>query len=223
MVGFVDKNDAAGRPMILRLINKNNLKDRVLKDYYIHFNRKDGFNSGTQEGGDKVLVASRTSGTSAYSDSLREAELGRGERYTISMNDEENSNVVILVESIRSDNNGILEAHVVISSPISSTTDAPTPSPTRRTLAPSSTNGCNDDNNNSRRTFGNLRSRFRTRGDGNGCTETTSNLASKDATWGRGSKAEGEASLFGGTMPPLRFNGGNGGFGDVTRSSGFRK
>ena len=33
------------------------------KDYYIHFNRKIGMNSGTLEGGNQVLVSSRIPGT----------------------------------------------------------------------------------------------------------------------------------------------------------------
>jgi len=51
-------------------------------DYYVSFNSKKGINSGTQEGGNQVLVHSRSPGQ-GYSTSTLVAKLSSGQEYTI--------------------------------------------------------------------------------------------------------------------------------------------
>jgi len=51
-------------------------------DYYVSFNRKSGFNSATQEGGNQVLVHSRAPGT-GYAASVLRAKLNAGGSYVI--------------------------------------------------------------------------------------------------------------------------------------------
>jgi len=50
--GFVDQ--AGGRNLIIRII------DTPRNDYYIHYNKQAGFNSGTAADGDKVMIVAKT-------------------------------------------------------------------------------------------------------------------------------------------------------------------
>jgi len=63
-------------------------------DYYVSFNSKKGINSGTQEGGNQVLVHSRPTGEN-YETSTLKAKLSSGQEYTI-----EGSNTIVRVEEI---------------------------------------------------------------------------------------------------------------------------
>ena len=57
LVGFAERSAASVSDRMIIRIRSNS------KDYYIHFNRKIGLNSGTLEGGDQVLVSFRAPGT----------------------------------------------------------------------------------------------------------------------------------------------------------------
>ena len=68
LIGFAQKANAAlTDKMIIRIQSSST-------DIYVSFNRKIGINSGTQEGGDQVLVATRAPGT-GYAASLLVAKL----------------------------------------------------------------------------------------------------------------------------------------------------
>merc|ERR1711862_837087 len=71
---------------------------RFDKEYYLAFNRKSGFNSGTKEGGDQVLVTSRSSGQD-IADSTLEAKMSDDDEFFIHRVGDE-SNIFIRVESI---------------------------------------------------------------------------------------------------------------------------
>jgi hypothetical protein len=75
LVGFAEKSSASGADrMIVRI--------RSTMDYYVHFNRKIGRNSGTMEGADQVLVSSRIPETGLAVSSLL-AKLSSGGEFTI--------------------------------------------------------------------------------------------------------------------------------------------
>jgi hypothetical protein len=61
--------------MIVRIITSTT-------DVYIHFNRQIGINSGTQEGGNQVLVTTRPTGT-GYAPSTLQAKLSAGGTITL--------------------------------------------------------------------------------------------------------------------------------------------
>ena len=76
LVGFAEKSRASrSDPMIIRIRGDT-------LDYYVHFNRKIGMNSETQEGGDQVLITSRTSGTEMSPTSLL-GKLSANDAYSI--------------------------------------------------------------------------------------------------------------------------------------------
>jgi len=124
IVGFVDRDNAGSRKMIIRMID-----DVTQNSYYIHFNRQAGFNSGTQEGGDLVLVASKGPG---YVPSYLEAELGGGEQYSIS--DFGGHPLIIKVDSIDDTlGDAVMKASISIKNPTlagPNPTSVPTPGPT---------------------------------------------------------------------------------------------
>ena len=77
LVGFAEKASASSSDkMIVRIISSTT-------DYYIHFNRKIGMNIGTEEGGDQVLVTSRSTGLDIAESNL-EVMLGANTYATIS-------------------------------------------------------------------------------------------------------------------------------------------
>jgi hypothetical protein len=77
LVGFAEKASASwSDKMIVRIITSTT-------DFYIHFNRKIGMNIGTLEGGDQVLVTSRSTGAD-YAESNLEVILGANTYTTIS-------------------------------------------------------------------------------------------------------------------------------------------
>ena len=107
------------------------------EDFFVMFNRKTGNNSGTQEGGNQVLVTSAGSG---YFKSTLLAKLGSGGTYTTA------NGVKIVVNSIDGlSGSGVAVADVTIGDGTPQptqkpTTSAPSKSPTSRpTLPPGST------------------------------------------------------------------------------------
>ena len=82
LYGFVDFNNAAATTVILKLNTPDN------NDYYVNFNRKTGFNSGSVEGGNQVLITTaQTEGKSGtpnggYAESSLVAKLSAGGSYS---------------------------------------------------------------------------------------------------------------------------------------------
>eukprot|EP00547_Thalassionema_nitzschioides_P015415 CAMPEP_0194239802 /NCGR_PEP_ID=MMETSP0158-20130606/6152_1 /TAXON_ID=33649 /ORGANISM="Thalassionema nitzschioides, Strain L26-B" /LENGTH=506 /DNA_ID=CAMNT_0038974361 /DNA_START=68 /DNA_END=1585 /DNA_ORIENTATION=+ len=129
LVGFVEKTFRPNLSpddfkMIIKLTGSNN-------DYYVHFNRKVGFNSGTAEGGDQVLVATRSAGV-GYDASTLLSKLNANGAYTISGFGSQ-GDLTINVQSI---NTSTGEASVNILYGDTSPTPAPTPAPIPPTPAP---------------------------------------------------------------------------------------
>jgi len=143
LVGFVDKDSMVGcaqgdsncDKLIFRL--KPQSGDN---EYYVQFNRQLGFNSGTKEGGNQVMVVSRGRGTD-YSPSLIQAKLNADNQYTISSFGIHGS-LTITVQSITLNSSGKSWADVTIKygtvSPVNPTTAPvePTSAPVEPTSAP---------------------------------------------------------------------------------------
>lgn len=96
LAGFVDNPDSPGSPMIIKI------DDPSGKDYFINFNVRADFNSGTKEGGDEVLVIRAGDGI-GYSESQLKAKLGPGSSYTIS-NFDNGKDLLVQVNSINTQN-----------------------------------------------------------------------------------------------------------------------
>jgi len=77
LAGIIDNPDSPGSPMIIKI------NDPSGKDYFINFNVRAGFNSGSKEGGDEVLVVRAGDGI-GYAESQLKAKLGAGSSYKIS-------------------------------------------------------------------------------------------------------------------------------------------
>jgi hypothetical protein len=93
LVGFAEKNVASvSDRMIIRIRS-------IRSDYYVHFNRRIGSNSGTQEGGNQVLVACRVPGTGLAMSYLL-AKLSSGGTYTIPKFSGSTLSLTIAVEDV---------------------------------------------------------------------------------------------------------------------------
>jgi len=84
LIGFVDRDDAEECGVEGKNCDALNfrLTPSTGNEYYVHFNRKEGFNSGTKESGNQVLVVSRPEGV-GYGASLLQAKLSTNDQYTI--------------------------------------------------------------------------------------------------------------------------------------------
>lgn len=76
LIGFAERVDAGASDAKDKMIVKI-LTTTTGDDYYIHFNRKIGFNSGSLEGGNQVLVAKRKKGN-GYGESTLIGKLNVG-------------------------------------------------------------------------------------------------------------------------------------------------
>jgi hypothetical protein len=93
LVGFAEKSSASSSDKMIVRIATSTI------DIYIHFNRMIGMNSGTKEGGDHVLVTTRSPGTE-YAESTLEAALGSNWAVTVSNVNGSGSSLTISVQSI---------------------------------------------------------------------------------------------------------------------------
>jgi hypothetical protein len=144
LVGFAENRAAsASDKMIVRIISAT--------DTYIHFNRKVGSNAGTQEGGDKVLVTTRSTGLAGNAQSTLVAKLSTGDVFTIP---NFNGTSYTLSISVNSISTGTAPARASVSAPVdhvnvspqtfplvlrfspSPAPIQPTPAPINPTLAP---------------------------------------------------------------------------------------
>ena len=94
-------------------------------DTYVHFNRMIGFNSGTKEGGDQVIVSTRPSGVN-YAASTLVAKLNPDRAYTISGIGGSGDSVTITVKSIDTSST---PARAMVSVQLVPNTAAPSSSP----------------------------------------------------------------------------------------------
>ena len=93
LIGFAEKASASiDDKMIIRIIGPT-------KDFYVHFNRKVGMNNETQEGGDQVLVAWRSTGL-GYAQSHLVAKMRVNSVHTILNFDGTGISIFIQVNSI---------------------------------------------------------------------------------------------------------------------------
>ena len=126
LVGMAEKGAAsASDKMIVRIVAGTT-------DVYINFNRQIGINSGTQEGGNQVLVTTRSTGT-GYAPSKLQAKLSAGGTITMTNFAGTSNSMKITVNSI---NVGTVPARANVSTKLGSSTSVPTPAPVLPTPAP---------------------------------------------------------------------------------------
>lgn len=133
LMSILDDPDVTGPPMIIKVDNGNN-------DFFIGFNRKAGFNIGTVEGGNQVMVTQAGNGNNYFESELL-AKLSAGGTTTFVAG---GVNVVVTVNSINTTTgNGYASISVCFDGDCSTpapTTAAPTSSPTNApTSSPTST------------------------------------------------------------------------------------
>jgi len=137
LIGFVDRDDAEECGVEGKNCDALNfrLTPSTGNEYYVHFNRREGFNSGTKEGGDQVLVVSRPQGVD-YGASLLQAKLSTNDQYTI-QNFGNYGSLIISVGAITLNSGSKSWADVTIQygpastdAPVISPTNAPVVSPT---------------------------------------------------------------------------------------------
>jgi len=106
-------------------------------DYYVNFNRKTGFNSGTVEGGDQVTVVSAGGEGTGYAESELLAKLSANQEYSTSA---DGKPIKVSVGSIDT-TSGIAQVSITFGAQVTpAPTQAPvTPSPTQAPVTPSPT------------------------------------------------------------------------------------
>ena len=107
LVGFVDRDLAGSRNMIIHLVDEINNKH-----YFINFNRKRGFNEQTLEGGDTVMIVSKGND---YEPSNLLAMLDSGNQHTL--HDFGGKTLNIKVNTIGEDHtleDGVMRANVAV-------------------------------------------------------------------------------------------------------------
>lgn len=137
LVGFSEKDSASpGEALIIRIDAGNS------DYYYVHYNRKSGFNNGSKEGNNKVLVAIGGSGTS-YTRSTLEAKLDEDDSYQIENFNGSGYPLMIEVNQIttsgtprRASISIYLDAPPPTVAPVSPPTSPPTIPPTNPPTAP---------------------------------------------------------------------------------------
>ena len=121
---------STGHPMIIKI------ETGTSTDYFINFNRKIGFNSGTQEGSNQVLITVAGEGNN-YAESNLQAKLSAGQAWVASVGTE---TVTVTVKAINVIGNGFANVDICFGQ---CPTNAPTASPTKRpTTSPVTKNVC---------------------------------------------------------------------------------
>ena len=77
LMGIADYQHPAGYNVLVKIETGQDT------DYYLNFNRKKGINSGTLEGGDKVMITRQGENGTGYSPSKLMAAISSGQYYTI--------------------------------------------------------------------------------------------------------------------------------------------
>jgi hypothetical protein len=96
LIGFAER-DVAGAIQDDKMIIR--IHDEDLEDYYVHFNRQVGFNSGTNEAGDQVVVTKRSHGV-GYAQSWLVSKLDAGQTRIITNFQDSGNDLKITVNSI---------------------------------------------------------------------------------------------------------------------------
>jgi len=78
LVGIADYDDAGGDDHVLVKI-----ETETDTDFYMNFNRQTGFNSGTVEGGDQVLITTQGGEGTSFAKSTMVAKLSAGQSFEI--------------------------------------------------------------------------------------------------------------------------------------------
>ena len=81
------------------IIKINNSKSGQI-DYFLNYNKQDGVNSGTREGGNQVMITSTQLEGTGYSESELLAKLSVGERYTIANFEGTRNSLTVTFESM---------------------------------------------------------------------------------------------------------------------------
>jgi len=120
--GFVDYGNSGAETVLIRLERNNNDSD---SDFFVNYNKKTGFNSGTLTGGDQVLVVY---GDGASSKSTLVAKLNSGDSITL-------DDFSVRVNSIDAD--AEITVNPTVNPPtVNPTVNPPTVNPTQRTQTP---------------------------------------------------------------------------------------
>ena len=123
LVGFAQKANAA-------LTDKMIIRIQGSTDTYINFNRQIGMNSGTQEGGNQVLVTRRATGT-GYAPSTLVAKLSANGVYTIPNFSGTSSLRITVTSIVTSSTPGRASLSIdLVSTPTAAPTQVPTKAPT---------------------------------------------------------------------------------------------
>lgn len=117
--------------MILRLDDPSD----NTKDIYVSFNAKNGYNSGTAEAGNRVLIHTKAGETGAYAQSWLQAKLSGGGVYNAAMSDQTVEIRVLSIDTAASPPYAVVQVGAG-----STPTDPPTKAPTKAPTA-SPTNG----------------------------------------------------------------------------------
>ena len=129
-----DPNISSGDPMLIKIETGTNA------DYFINFNRRTGFNSGTVEGGDQVLITVAGNGNN-YAESNLQAKLSAGQTWSATVGTE---TVSVKVNLINTSSNGFADVDICFGQcpnvdtpgptavPTTSPTKRPTPVPTTK-------------------------------------------------------------------------------------------
>ena len=122
------ENSSTGDAVVVRI--------NEIPNVYVSYNKKDGINSGTKEGGDQLLVHTKAAGANDFGVSVLVAKLNPGEEFTTGSNNR--------ISFVSSGGDFALVQVEDIPSPTPSPTANPTPSPTNNPTA-SPTKDCRDD------------------------------------------------------------------------------
>jgi len=130
LVSILDNPNIVGTgdPMIIKI------ETGTSTDYFINFNRKTGFNSETQEGGNQVLITVAGEGNN-YSESNLQAKLNAGQAWDATVGTE---TVTVTVNAINLIGNGFADVDICFGQcPVETPapTAVPTTSPTNRPTA----------------------------------------------------------------------------------------
>ena len=121
LVPVLENPSTTSDPMVIKIDNGNS-------DFFINYNRKTGFNSGTVEGGNQVMITQAGNGNN-YAESELLSKLSAGGSRSLVANGE---TVVVTVNSINTSGNGFASISICFAGDCSTPapTVAPTPAPT---------------------------------------------------------------------------------------------
>jgi len=128
LVSVLDDPNITGDPMIIKI------ETGTSADYFINFNRRTGFNSGTQEGGNQVLITVAGEGNN-YAESNLQAKLSAGQAWNATVGSHPNprfhETVTVTVNTINTTTgNGFADIEICFGQCSNVDTPAPVVAPT---------------------------------------------------------------------------------------------